>query len=333
MPLPTTELGRSGLTVSRIGLGLAALGRPGYINLGHGDDLDRDYDVAAMEAHAHQVLDAAQAGGVRYFDAARSYGNAEAFLASWLRARRISSEDVVVGSKWGYTYTAGWRVEAEHHEIKDHSPDQLVRQLAESRALLGDHLDLYQIHSATPESGVLDNRPVLNELARLREGGVRIGLSVSGPRQGEMVERAMAVRVGGARLFDCVQATWNLLEPSVGPALAMAHDAGMGVIVKEALANGRLGPRNRDPSFAPKRQLLDEAAGRLHTRVDALALAAVLARPWADVVLSGAARVEHLSSNLGALAVDWPESTDETLKALRESPEEYWVSRSRLPWN
>ena len=46
-----------------------------------------------------------------------------------------------------------------------------------------------------------------------------------------------ALEVGG---FDCVQATWNVLEPSAGPALAAAHDAGLGVIIKEAVANGRL---------------------------------------------------------------------------------------------
>ena len=64
-----------------MGLGLAALGRPGYINLGHATDLSRDYDVAAMADHAHTVLDAAWAAGIRYFDAARSYGRAEEFLS------------------------------------------------------------------------------------------------------------------------------------------------------------------------------------------------------------------------------------------------------------
>ena len=62
-------LGRTGLVASCIGLGLAALGRPGYINVGHGDDLDHQYDVAAMEARCHAVLDAAWESGVRYFDA------------------------------------------------------------------------------------------------------------------------------------------------------------------------------------------------------------------------------------------------------------------------
>jgi aryl-alcohol dehydrogenase-like predicted oxidoreductase len=94
-------LGTTGRTVSRLGLGLAALGRPGYLTLGHGDDLAHDYDVDAMAARAESVLDAAFAAGIRYFDAARSYGRAEDFLGAWLRSRAIDPETVTVGSKWG----------------------------------------------------------------------------------------------------------------------------------------------------------------------------------------------------------------------------------------
>src|ERR1043166_6047707 len=102
--METRTLGKSGLVVSRLGLGLAALGTPGYINLGHARDLDQDYGQAAMEHRAHAVLDAAWAMGVRYFDAARSYGLAEQFLARWLQSRRILPGAVTIGSKWGYTY-------------------------------------------------------------------------------------------------------------------------------------------------------------------------------------------------------------------------------------
>jgi aryl-alcohol dehydrogenase-like predicted oxidoreductase len=77
----------------------------------------------------------------------------------------------------------------------------------------------------------------------------------------------------------------------------------MGVIVKEALANGRLTDRNRDPDFAARRALLAREAERLGATVDALALAAVLAQPWADVVLSGATTVAQLRSNLRALEI------------------------------
>ncbi len=326
-------LGTTGLTVSRLGLGLAALGRPGYINLGHAADLGHDYDLAAMRERAHAVLDAAQAAGVRYFDAARSYGRAEEFLASWLAERRVAPDEATVGSKWGYTYTAGWKIDADRHEVKDHSLPVLRRQYAESRALFGPHLDLYQIHSATRESGVLDDRPVREELARLKASGVRVGLSLSGPAQAETLRRALGVTAGGARLFDCVQATWNLLERSAGEALAEAHSLGVGVIVKESLANGRLTPRNDDPAFAPSRRLLEGEARRLETTVDALALAAVLARPWADVVLSGAVTAEQLASNARALSVRWDEEAEERLRGLAESSADYWATRGRLAWN
>ena len=275
------------------------------------------------------MLDAAWAVGIRYFDAARSYGRAEAFLANWLTTRSISPADVVVGSKWGYTYTADWQIEADAHEVKEHSLPVLQRQIGESNALLGDQLDLYQIHSATLESGVLDNGDVLTRLAGLKSDGIAIGLSLSGPTQAEVLRRALAVEVDGVSLFDSVQATWNLLEPSAGIALAEASEAGMGVIVKEALANGRLTPRNTAADFAPKLSILRCQAERLQTTVDALALASVMAQPWADVVLSGAASVEHLRSNVGAVDVQLDDDAFDALAFLAEQPEEYWATRKR----
>jgi aryl-alcohol dehydrogenase-like predicted oxidoreductase len=229
--------------------------------------------------------------------------------------------EVTVGSKWGYIYTAGWRVDADPPEVKDLSVETLRRQLAESRALLGPHLRLYQIHSATVESGVLEDRDVLDELSRLRAEGTAIGVSVTGPEQAETIRHAVAVGI-----FDAVQATWNLLERSAEAALAEAHAAGLGVIVKEVLANGRLTSRG-DASL-----VLDLAAER-GTTPDALAFAAVLARPWADVALSGATTVEQLRSNLTALDVDYEEELDRSLAPLVEEPARYWSTRAALPWN
>ena len=322
--------GSTDLQTTPIGLGLAALGRPGYINLGHAQDLEADYDIAAMEARTHLVLDAAWEAGIRYFDAARSYGRAEAFLGSWLTARQIPTAQVTVGSKWGYTYTADWQIEADAHEIKEHSLPVLQRQIQESREILGDYLDLYQIHSATLDSGVLTKEAVLAKLAQLKQDGLKIGLSLSGSQQGETLKRALDVQTeDGALLFDSVQATWNLLEQSAGDALRQAHEAGLGVIVKEALANGRLTPRNTDPQLA----LLHQIAAEKNTTRDALALAAVLAQPWVNVVLSGAAAVEHLQSNVTAVAIDYDEETAVRLQSLHESPETYWQTRSNLTWN
>jgi aryl-alcohol dehydrogenase-like predicted oxidoreductase len=130
-----------------------------------------------------------------------------------------------------------------------------------------------------------------------------------------------------------VQATWNLLERSAGAALAEAHAAGMGVVIKEALANGRLTARNEDPDFAPRRQALEAQAARLDTTIDALALAVALAQPWAHVVLSGAVTHEQLASNLGALAVRLDEAAQEQLRALEEPAADYWARRGQLAWN
>jgi aryl-alcohol dehydrogenase-like predicted oxidoreductase len=325
-------LGSTGLTVTEIGLGLAALGRPGYFNLGHDADLGPDKDVDSMRDRAHAMLDRAYAAGVRYFDAARSYGKAEEFLGSWLTSRSLDPSDVVVGSKWGYRYTADWRPEAEVHEVKDHSAAALSRQLGETRTRLNGWLDLYQIHSAVLETGVLDDKDVLLALVRLRDEGVTIGLSVSGPAQADVVRTALDAEVDGVNPFGCVQATWNLLEPSAGRALADAAAAGWGVIVKEGVANGRLTDRNDDPSFAGARAVLDRVAGRRGVGIDAVALAAVLAQPWTSVVLSGASTPEQLESNLRADDVSLTEGDRAELAELAEGPEDYWSYRAELPW-
>lgn len=304
-----TLLGSSALRVSPLGLGLAAVGRHGYINLGHAEDLAGKTDPVGLERHMHAVLDAAHVAGVCYFDAARSYGSAEEFLASWLERRGLRPGEVTVASKWN----------PRRHGPAESVDARLHRQLRETRALLGDYLCLYQIHSARLESGVLEDHAVFDELERLRESGLSIGLSVRGPRQAETIERALELD-----RFDTVQATWNLLERSAGSALAQAHAAGVGVIVKEALANGRLTSRG-DVA------LLEKAAQERGTTPDALALAAALAQPWADVVLSGAATVETFQSNLQALAVECEEQLDEELMILVEEPEAYWSARPRPP--
>ena len=87
---------------NKIGLGLASLGRPGYINIGHSSDLGSDISKNSMRSHCHDVLTHAYKSGIRYFDAARVYGDAEEFLSSWIRAQK--QFDGFVGSKWGYEY-------------------------------------------------------------------------------------------------------------------------------------------------------------------------------------------------------------------------------------
>lgn len=134
----------------------------------------------------------------------------------------------------GYEYTADWRVQVgagESHEVKKHTIAQLTRQVGETRALLPD-VKLYQIHSAIEASGVLDSPEVLSALGRLRDDGIAIGASVSHP-QIATIEKASKIEHNGAPLFASVQATFNLLDQSAGPALQAAAERGVFIIVKE----------------------------------------------------------------------------------------------------
>ncbi|PNY81550.1 aldo/keto reductase [Deinococcus koreensis] len=327
----------------RLGLGLAALGRPGYLNLGHHGDLP-DKSVEAMQTQAWTVLDAAWEAGVRYFDAARSYGRAEAFLGGWLRARGHRANvganvGASVGSKWGYTYVAGWRARAETHEVKSHDLATLERQWPETLSALGRAPDIYLIHSAILETGVLEDERVLARLSALAGSGVRVGLSTSGPRQADTLRRALDVRVDGVNPLSVVQATWNLLERSAGPALAEAHAAGWAVVVKEGVANGRLSAHGLS-GVGDVPPALAERARTLQLTPDAVALAAALAQPWADVVLSGAATPGQLADNLRALQIAVGADGvgaggvgSDDLRELTLSPEAYWAQRGGLAWN
>ena len=306
-----------------IGLGLAALGRPAYIANGRELDLGRDRDrtVAIMRERTHAMLDAAWARGIRFIDAARSYGLAEEFLGSWLADHPEHRAELTIESKWGYEYVGGWRIDAEVHERKEHSPAMFEQQWPETLVALGTAPDLYLIHSLTPDSSALGDDALLDRLRALAAIGVRVGISTSGPSQADALD---AARELGDSPFSAVQATWNLLEQSVGPALARAHDAGWFVVVKEAVANGRLSPSGAvgEPAAAA----LAASDGQ---SVDAFALAVARSQPWCDIVLSGAVTKRQLDSNLASRT---PSTDAAALAALAEDPSKYWEARGARDW-
>jgi len=322
--METRTLGRTGLSVSRVGLGTAALGRPAYMTLGRARDFPEGRSPREMATRTFSILDVAREAGVRYVDTARSYGQGEGFVADWLSSRDVEPGAVTIGSKWGYQYVGAWRMDAEVHETKRLDLPNLERQWEASRKVLWSHLDLYQVHSVTPESPVLHDDTVWARLALLRrEFGVRIGATVSGPRQADAIRALMDIRVDGEPIVESIQATWNLLETSAGPALAEAHGQGIGVIVKEVHANGRLA----EPAQLPP-SLVQEAANS-ELGLDAWALSAALAQPWADVVLSGAVTRAQFESHLTAEGATF----DADPQAFAEPPKDYWARRGELPWS
>jgi aryl-alcohol dehydrogenase-like predicted oxidoreductase len=274
-----------------------------------------------METRCREVLDAAYEGGIRYVDAARSYGDAEAFVGRWLADRR--PEDLEVGSKWGYTYVGDWRTDAEVQEVKDLSAETLRRQAVESELVLGMRPSPYQIHSATIESSVFDDHRVIRELARMRDDGWVLGFTTTGPRQADTIRRGLEVVSDGELLFSTVQSTWNVLEPSAGDALGETVAHGCRVLVKEVMANGRLA-QDDGP--------LATIAARLGTTPDRVALAAVLSQRWTHVVLSGAVTTDQVRSDVEALELSLDPEDLQELGALAQPPERYWAERAELAW-
>jgi aryl-alcohol dehydrogenase-like predicted oxidoreductase len=312
---------------SRLGLGLAAIGRPAYITAGREKDLGEGAgrSVDALRERAHKLLDAAWWLGVRYVDAARSYGRAEQFLGSWLAAHPGYRDELTIGSKWGYEYTGDWRLDAPQQERKEHSLAMFERQWGETLEALGTEPDVYLVHSLTADSTALDDSALLDRLRGLASSGVRVGFSTSGPAQAAIIERALGLADSP---FSAVQSTWNLLEPSVGDALAAANDAKWLVLVKEVLANGRLTNRGseEDAATASAAALASEDGQRL----DGLAIGAAVSHPWADIVLTGAVTRKQLKQNLDARA---PSIDEERLATLAEPAEQYWAARAARPWS
>ncbi|WP_292902192.1 hypothetical protein [Microbacterium sp.] len=120
--------------------------------------------------------------------------------------------------------------------------------------------------------------------------------------------------------FSVVQATWNLREGTVGPALARAHDDGWVVVVKEALANGELAEAD------PGGEVAVAAAG---LPLDAFALGAARAQPGVDIVLSGASTQAQLERGVASGSVH---VNEETRRRLAVDPEMYWRQRSARAW-
>ena len=103
--------------------------------------------------------------------------------------------------------------------------------------------------------------------------------------------------------------------------------SGWGVIVKEALANGRLTNEYGGPEIQPLRN----HAAAVNSTVATLAFSAALAQPWSDVVLSGAVTPTQLDSNVRALQLKPADPTH--VPSIAENADEYWSRRRQLPWN
>lgn len=312
----------------QIGLGTAAIGRPQYINVRIGQN-SKTVDLADFRKHGIRALEVAYKAGIRYFDTAPGYGMAEQIISEWLN--KNDRKDIEVATKWGYKYTANFDPNAKIHEIKDHSIDLLNEQWTHSIEII-PNLTTLQIHSATFESGVLNNEEVLHRLFEIKEKhGVHIGMTSTGENQIDVLKHALDVHINGHQLFDVFQVTYNVLDQSL--AGVIQDFQGKRVVVKEAMANGRLFRNEKYQHHTSVYNSLERIAQKYQVGIDAVAIRFCIDSINPFAVLSGASYQQQILENLKADTFQLTGEELEELRSIAVSPTVYWNERKLLVWN
>jgi aryl-alcohol dehydrogenase-like predicted oxidoreductase len=292
------RLGRSGLTVSVVGLGTN--------NFGMKLDLDE----------CRAVLDAALDAGITLIDTADSYGAAESRLGELLQGRR---DDVVLATKFGSnTHRPG---------AADNGADwgargsrRYIRRAVESslRRLRTDWIDLYQLHFPDPHTPIEETLSALTDL--VREGKVRY-LGHSNFSGFQTAHAEWTARTAHLERFVSAQNEYNLINTDVERDLVPAlTEYGVGLLPYFPLASGLLTGKYQRGVAAPEgsriaawnmqSRLTDEAFDRVEA-LDALArryevelldvaVGGLASRPGVSSVIAGATSPEQVRSNVRA---------------------------------
>jgi aryl-alcohol dehydrogenase-like predicted oxidoreductase len=214
------ELGRSGFTVSPIGLGTTKLGRNTDVKYPASFALPTDDQIATL-------LESAGKLGINLIDTAPAYGDSERRLGGFIETHR---DKIVLCTKCGEQYVNG-------HSIYDFSAPAIVTSVEESlRRLRTDYIDVLLLHSDGRDVELLTQTDALEALARLKQSGKTRAAGISAKTESGILE--------AARTLDVVMAPFNQRESTLAAALATAHDSGMGVLAIKGLFSGHLTARS-----------------------------------------------------------------------------------------
>lgn len=215
-PLPRRVLGRCGVEITSLGFGAFKIGRNTGTKYAEAYDLP---DMAAVATLLHGVLDL----GINYIDTAPAYGLSEERIGAVLGPLRGR---FVLSTKVGEQFVDGM-------SRYDFSTAAIESSLAESlRRTKSDAIDVVFIHAHADDVAILQESDAVPALQRLRERGWcrAIGLSAKTPA-------AAREALGWA---DALMVEYHLQDRMLEPLIAEAAAAGVGVVVKKALASGRL---------------------------------------------------------------------------------------------
>jgi aryl-alcohol dehydrogenase-like predicted oxidoreductase len=220
MTLPTTTLGRTGVTVSKLGFGAMEL-------------RSRNLDPTEVERLLNTVLDV----GINLVDTSPDYGASEDHIGRAISHRRneyflASKCGCPIGESVGESGPAG----REHVFTRENVRAGVEQSL---RRMQTDHLDLVQFHMS-PSPSTLAEDDAVAELQTLRdEGKVRfLGISGTLPHLPEQI--AMGV-------FDAFQIPYSAVEREHEDAITAAASAGAGTIIRGGVARGFPEPRTDYP--------------------------------------------------------------------------------------
>jgi aryl-alcohol dehydrogenase-like predicted oxidoreductase len=311
MTLPRRNLGKTGLSVTRLALGAMTFGESKGFMKG----------VTSEDAEARRVFDRALDAGIDTVDTANVYseGRSEELLGEWLKGKR---EKVVLATKCRFP-TEGLTAQVGPHEQGLSRKAILAACEGSLRRLKTDYVDLYQVHMQDRSVPIEETLSALDDL--VRQGKVRyVGCSnYAGYR---LVESLWAADRRGLEPFAAIQLQWSLAFRECERELVPAARAfGLGLLVWSPLARGFLTGKYVRGQPPPKGARLEawtdtykaidtpknwatmakvrELAEVHGTSPAAVALAWLLAKPEVTSILVGARSVAQIDENLAALQV------------------------------
>jgi len=209
-------LGRTGFSVSPIGLGTTKLGRNTDVKYPRRFELPSDEQVKAL-------LETALELGVNLIDTAPAYGESERRLGAFIERNR---DRIVLCTKCGEQYENG-------RSIYDFSAPGIVVSVEQSlRRLRTDRIDVLLLHSGGQDVEILTQTDALEGLTRLKTSGKVRAVGISAKNEAGISE--------ACRTLDVVMASFSQKDQSVAEALRKAHEAGLGVLAIKGLFSGHL---------------------------------------------------------------------------------------------
>ncbi len=288
-------LGKTGLEVSRLGVGLAEIG----------------FELSLDEINqAGDVLNSALDAGINFLDTSACYDVSEELIGRTVSSRR---DEYVLATKAGHI-TGGYQGEAWSYQTVADSVDRSLKRLKT------DHLDIVQLHSCGID--VLEKGDCIRALQDAKAAGKIRHVSYSGDNE----DAHWAVDSG---LFDTLQTSFNLTEQAARTTglLEKAEQRGIGVIIKRPIGGGtwaraRRGeqtPRGYDNEYLRRAKEIAKAGALPDEPDDAilLALGFTLQQPEVDVAIVGTKNPAHMSSNIRQVEEDLPVS-EAALDELRK---------------